>query len=90
MTAHLDRTDLHAQAKTPRALTFAVSRSIAALTGSAPIGNLHEATLKNGETSRFDYRGYGHEYGSITHHRNQQTTPRNKGGALGARCMRFK
>ena len=42
------------------------------------------------ETARFDYRGYGTEWSSIIHHHNQQTTPRNKGGALGARCMRFK
>jgi hypothetical protein len=56
------------------------------------LGNLHEVVLKKGgaETARFDYRGYGTEWSSITHHHNQQTTPRNKGGALGARCMRFK
>ena len=54
------------------------------------IGNLQEVVLKKGEVSRFDYRGYGTEWSSITHHHNQQTTPRNKGGALGARCMRFK
>jgi hypothetical protein len=54
------------------------------------VGNLQEVVLKKGETIRFDYRGYGTEWGSITHHRNQQTTPRNKGGAFGARCMRFK
>lgn len=54
------------------------------------IGNLEEAVIKRGETTRFDYRGYGAEYGSITHHKNQQTTPRYKSGAMGARCMRFK
>ena len=54
------------------------------------IGNLQEVVLKKGETARFDYRGYGTEWSSIRHHRNQQTTPRNKGGAFGARCMRFK
>ncbi len=62
--------------------------------GSGPwmdlIGNLQEVVLKKGETKRFDYRGYGTEWSSIVHHHNQQTTPRNKGGALGARCMRFK
>jgi hypothetical protein len=54
------------------------------------IGNLAEAVLKRGETNRFDYRGYGVEYGSIQHHKTQQSTPRGKGGAFGARCMRFK
>lgn len=54
------------------------------------VGNLQEAVLKKAETARFDYRGYGNEWSSITHHHNQQTTPRNKGGAFGARCMRFK
>ena len=54
------------------------------------IGNLQEVVLKNGETVRFDYRGYGVEWSSITHHHNQQTTPRNKAGSFGARCMRFK
>lgn len=54
------------------------------------IGNLQEVVLKKGETKRFDYRGYGTEWSSIQHHHNQQTTPRNKGGAFGARCMRFK
>jgi hypothetical protein len=56
------------------------------------LGNLQEAVTKKGaaETARFDYRGYGTEWGSIENHRNQQTTPRNKGGAFGARCMRFK
>jgi hypothetical protein len=54
------------------------------------IGNLEEAVIKKGETIRFDYRGFGAEYGSITHHRNQQTTPRYKSGSFGARCMRFK
>ncbi|CAN5777954.1 hypothetical protein BH11MYX4_BH11MYX4_12220 [soil metagenome] len=54
------------------------------------IGNLEEAVLKRGETERFDYRGYGVEYGSITHHRLQESTPRMKGGPFGARCMRFK
>jgi len=56
------------------------------------LGNLQEVVTKKGaaETARFDYRGYGTEWSSITHHHNQQTTPRNKGGAFGARCMRFK
>ena len=54
------------------------------------IGNLAEAVLKRGETNRFDYRGYGVEFGSIQHHKNQQSTSRGKGGAFGARCMRFK
>ncbi len=54
------------------------------------IGNLQESVLKKAETSRFDYRGYGVEWQSIQHHHNQQTTPRFKGGAFGARCMRFK
>jgi hypothetical protein len=54
------------------------------------IGNLEEAVMKKGETTRFDYRGYGGEWGSITHHRNQQSTPRYKSGSFGARCMRFK
>jgi hypothetical protein len=54
------------------------------------IGNLQEVVLKKGETVRFDYRGYGLEWSSITHHHNQQTTPRNKAGSFGARCMRFK
>ena len=54
------------------------------------IGNLHEAVLKGGETQRFDYRGYGHEYASVLYHKLQQTTPRAKGGSFGGRCMRFK
>jgi hypothetical protein len=54
------------------------------------IGNLQEVVLKKGETNRFDYRGYGVEWQSIQHHHAQQTTPRFKGGAFGARCMRFK
>jgi hypothetical protein len=54
------------------------------------IGNLQEAVLKTGETSRFDWRGYGHEWASIQYHRLQMSTPRGKGGAFGARCMRFK
>jgi len=54
------------------------------------IGNMQEAVVKKNETARFDYRGFGTEYGSITHHKNQQTTPRFKSGAMGARCMRFK
>jgi hypothetical protein len=54
------------------------------------IGNLEEAVMKKGETTRFDYRGFGAEYSSITHHRNQQSTPRYKAGSFGARCMRFK
>ena len=53
-------------------------------------GNLVEAVLRPGETARFDYRGFGVSYGSIIHHRNQQTSPRMKGGSFGARCMRFK
>ena len=53
-------------------------------------GNLAEAVLKRGETNRFDYRGYGVEFGSIQHHKNQQSTSRGKGGAFGARCIRFK
>ncbi len=54
------------------------------------VGNLQEAVLKRGEVIRFDYRGYGVEWGSIIHHKNQQTTPRYKSGSMGARCMRFK
>ena len=54
------------------------------------IGNLQEAVFKAGETQRFDYRGYGIAYGSIQHHKMQQTTPRYKGASFGARCMRFK
>ena len=54
------------------------------------IGNLHEAVLKGGETQRFDYRGYGHEFGSILYHKMQQTTARGKSGSIGGRCMRFK
>jgi hypothetical protein len=54
------------------------------------IGNLVEIVTKKGETNRFDYRGYGHQWGSITHHRNQITTSRYRSGAMGARCMRFK
>jgi hypothetical protein len=54
------------------------------------IGNLQEVVLAKGETARFDYRGYGAAWASIQHHHNQQTTPRNKGGSFGARCMRFK
>ncbi len=54
------------------------------------IGNLEEAVLKAGETARFDWRGYGHEYNSIQYHRLQMSTPRGKGGAFGARCMRFR
>ena len=54
------------------------------------IGNVAEVVLKRGEVRRFDYRGFGVEFGSIIHHKNQQTTPRMKQGALGARCMRFK
>jgi hypothetical protein len=73
-----------------------VGDQIAKSAGDEPwmdvLGNLQEVVIKKGaaETARFDYRGYGTEWGSITHHRNQQTTPRNKGGAFGARCMRFK
>jgi len=54
------------------------------------VGNLVEIVTKRGETNRFDYRGYGHQYGSITHHRNQISTSRYRSGAMGARCMRFK
>ena len=54
------------------------------------IGNMHEAVMKSGETSRFDYRGYGHENTSILYHRAQFTTPRGKSGSIGGRCMRFK
>jgi len=54
------------------------------------VGNLVEIVTKRGETNRFDYRGYGHEWGSIQHHRNQISTSRYKSGAMGARCMRFK
>ncbi len=54
------------------------------------IGNMHEAVFKGGETKRFDYRGYGHEYGSILYHKLQQTTARGKSGSIGGRCMRFK
>ena len=54
------------------------------------IGNLEEVVLKAGEKERFDYRGWGTEWSSIVHHHNQQSTPRGKGGAFGARCMRFK
>ena len=57
------------------------------------IGNLQEAVIKKADPAiptRFDYRGYGVEWSSIQHHHNQQTTPRFKGGAFGARCMRFK
>lgn len=55
------------------------------------IGNLEEITLRNTDDPavRFRYKGYGHQYGSITHHRNQWTTPRGKSGSIGARCMRF-
>ncbi len=52
-------------------------------------GNLEEAVLRP-DTARFDYRGYGVSWGSIIHHRLQQTTPRMKGGSFGARCMRFR
>ena len=54
------------------------------------IGNLHEAVFKAGDTQLFDYRGYGHEYGSILYHKLQQSTARGKGGSFGGRCMRFK
>ena len=54
------------------------------------MGNVQDVVIKRGETVRFDYRGFGNEWGSIVHHKNQQTTPRNKGGGFGARCMRFK
>ena len=71
-----------------------VSDTVAKNAGDEPwidmLGNLEEAVLKRGETQRFDYRGYGAEYSSIQFHKNQQRTPRFKGGAFGARCMRFK
>ncbi|MBK6460902.1 MAG: hypothetical protein IPF92_07830 [Myxococcales bacterium] len=51
-------------------------------------GNLMEAVLKPDNT--FEFRGYGIGYGSVTHHRNQQLTPRMVTGGIGARCMRFK
>ncbi len=51
-------------------------------------GNLLEAVLR--PDGRFDWRGYGIGYGTAVHHRNQQTTPRMKGGSYGARCMRFR
>jgi hypothetical protein len=54
------------------------------------IGNLQEAVLAKAETTRFDYRGYGGGWYSAQNHHNQQTTPRHKSGAFGARCMRFK
>ena len=54
------------------------------------IGNLEEVVLRRGETERFDYRGYGMENSSIQNHKLQQTTARFRGGAFGARCMRFK
>ncbi len=54
------------------------------------IGNLQEAVFKAGETSRFDYRGFGNGYSSITAHKVQEMTPRMKGGSFGGRCMRFK
>jgi hypothetical protein len=52
-------------------------------------GNLLEAVMLP-NTTNFDYRGYGVSWGSIVHHKNQISTPRMKGGAFGARCMRFK
>ena len=71
-----------------------VSDTVSKNAGDEPwvdmLGNLEEVVMKRGETQRFDYRGYGAEYGSIQYHKNQQTTPRFKGGAFGARCMRFK
>ena len=66
------------------------------------IGNLHEAVLASvvqpqppppappHPPGSFDYRGYGHEYGSILYHKMQQTTARGKNGSIGGRCMRFK
>jgi hypothetical protein len=54
------------------------------------VGNLEEVVLKRGETNRFDYRGFGLEYSSIVNHKLQQSTSRFRGGAFGARCMRFK
>lgn len=51
-------------------------------------GNLLEAVLASDDT--FDYRGYGVGYSSVQHHRNQESTPRMKGGSFGARCMRFR
>ncbi|MDB4942885.1 MAG: hypothetical protein JWP97_2419 [Labilithrix sp.] len=54
------------------------------------IGNLQEVVMKRGETNRFDYRGFGLEFSSIQNHKTQQSTPRFRGGAFGARCMRFR
>ncbi len=51
-------------------------------------GNLLETVVKSND--RFDYKGYGLGYGSITHHRAQIMTPRHKGASFGARCMRLK
>ncbi|MCA9586611.1 MAG: hypothetical protein KC657_14745 [Myxococcales bacterium] len=54
------------------------------------IGNLEEAVIKKDETNRFQYKGWGVAWSSLTHHRNQISTARMKGGSFGARCMRFK
>ena len=51
-------------------------------------GNVMEAVLLPDNT--FTYKGYGHGWSSVTHHRNQISTPRMMAGAFGARCMRFK
>ncbi|MBN9167964.1 MAG: hypothetical protein J0I07_43945 [Myxococcales bacterium] len=51
-------------------------------------GNLLETVVKSND--RFDYKGYGLGYASVTHHKAQIMTPRNKGGSFGARCMRLK
>jgi hypothetical protein len=51
-------------------------------------GNLVETVVK--ATDRFDYKGYGLGYSSISHHKAQIMTPRHKGGTFGARCMRLK
>jgi len=51
-------------------------------------GNLLEAVLMPDNT--FFYRGYGQGYGSVTHHKAQEFTPRMKAASFGARCMRFR
>ena len=51
-------------------------------------GNLLEAVVL--PDNRFDYRGYGIGFSSVVHHKNQESTPRMKGGSFGARCMRFR
>lgn len=51
-------------------------------------GNLLETVVKAND--RFDYKGYGLGFSSVTHHRAQIMTPRHKGSEFGARCMRLK